>query len=175
MLLLVVFVLLLFWLLVLIIGNEVWKEKVYLFGMVVIVIGVFGVLWVCVWLLLVCDVWVLCGFGVVVMFVMMLFMVLWFWCVLYDGVMLMFMFVMLCLLVGMVVFLFVLWYVCGFGWFESWGCLSYEIYFIYMFVVFGVVCLWCVYGGDLWVGFWWYLLMLVVLWVLGWLLVCGFL
>jgi peptidoglycan/LPS O-acetylase OafA/YrhL len=56
---------------------------------------------------------------------------------------------------------------CGFGWLCSWGRLSYEIYLSHMFVVFAVVRLYRVLGGDARLGFLWYLLALPLCWLLG--------
>jgi peptidoglycan/LPS O-acetylase OafA/YrhL len=52
-------------------------------------------------------------------------------------------------------------------WLRSFGRLSYEVYLTHMFVVMTVVGLWRAHGGDLRLGFLWYLTTLPVCWGLG--------
>ncbi|TWH99741.1 hypothetical protein IP90_03049 [Luteimonas cucumeris] len=62
----------------------------------------------------------------------------------------------------------------GLGWLRSFGRLSYEIYLSHMFVVFGIVALFRSAGGDLRSGFWWYLPVLLLCWLLGAAIARGF-
>jgi peptidoglycan/LPS O-acetylase OafA/YrhL len=55
----------------------------------------------------------------------------------------------------------------GLDWLRSWGRLSYEVYLSHMFVVFAVVRLFKLAGGDMRLGFLWYLLTLPLCWLLG--------
>ena len=53
------------------------------------------------------------------------------------------------------------------GLLRSWGRLTYEVYLTHMFVVFALVRLFRASGGDLKLGFLWYLPLLVCTWLLG--------
>ena len=171
--LLVVLALSLPWSLASITGNEVWKEKAYLPGMAAIAAGVLGALWVRAWPLSAGAARALRWFGGVAMLAMMTLTAPWLWRALHDGVMLMLTLATLCLLVGMAAPSSTPRHVRGFGWLESWGRLSYEIYLTHMFVVFAAVRLWHVTGGAPRAGLWWYLPVLVLAWALGWLVACG--
>lgn len=146
--------------------NEIWKEKAYLPGMAAIATGVLGALWVRVWPPSVRDARSLRWFGAAAMAAMMLWTAPWLWRSLHDGVMLLLTLSTLCLLVGTAQSPSSS--RCGFGWLESWGRLSYEIYLTHMFVVFAAVRLWRATGGDIRSGAWWYLPTVLVCWVLGW-------
>lgn len=172
--LLVVLALSLPWALASITGNEVWKEKAYLPGMAAIATGVLGALWVRAWPSSARDARVLRGFGAAAMLAMMLFTAPWLWHALHDGVMLMLTLATLCLLVGMAAPSSAPRHVRSFGWLESWGRLSYEVYLTHMFVVFGAVRMWRAHGGDPQAGLWWYPPTLAASWALGWLLARGF-
>ncbi|MFT3762687.1 MAG: acyltransferase [Pseudoxanthomonas sp.] len=62
----------------------------------------------------------------------------------------------------------------GLGWLRGFGRLSYEIYLGHMFVVFGLVALYELCGGDIRSGFWWYLPLLALCWAFGLLVARGF-
>ena len=53
------------------------------------------------------------------------------------------------------------------GLLRSWGRLTYEVYLTHMFVVFALVSLFRARGGDLKLGFLWYLPLLLLTWLLG--------
>ena len=55
----------------------------------------------------------------------------------------------------------------GFGWFRSFGCLSYEIYLTHMFVVFAAVRPYRAFGSDIGLGYLWYVPVVVLCWLLG--------
>ncbi len=55
----------------------------------------------------------------------------------------------------------------GLGWLRTFGRLSYEIYLTHMFAVFALVALYRHGGSDVRSGFWWYLPLLALCWVLG--------
>jgi len=55
----------------------------------------------------------------------------------------------------------------GLGWLRSWGRLSYEIYLTHMFVVYGTVRIFKATGGDMSLGFLWYVPALALCWLLG--------
>ena len=55
----------------------------------------------------------------------------------------------------------------GMGWLRSLGRLSYEIYLSHMFVVFALVGFYNHFGAPIRHGFWWYLPLLALCWLLG--------
>lgn len=162
------------WSLASIAGNEVWKEKAYLPGMAAIATGILGALWVRAWPPSSRDARALRGFGGAAMLAMMTLTAPWLWRAMHDGVMLMLTLATLCLLVGMSPSAPSRNRLHGFGWLESWGRLSYEIYLTHMFVVFATVRLWRAAGGDPRAGLWWYPAVLVQAWALGWLVARSF-
>jgi len=155
------------WSLASIAGNEVWKEKAYLPGMAAIATGVLGALWVRTWPPSAGAARALRWCGTVAMLAMMTLTAPWLWRALHDGVMLMLTLATVCLLVGMRPAPAASPRVRGFGWLESWGRLSYEIYLTHMFVVFAAVRLWHVTGGEPRAGLWWYPPSLALAWGLG--------
>lgn len=148
--------------------NEVWKEKAYLPGMAAIAAGVLGALWVKWRPPSARDARALRWFGGAAMAAMMTLTAPWLWRSLHDGVMLMLTLATLCLLVGMYQSASSRAPVRGFGWLESWGRLSYEIYLTHMFVVFAAVRLWRALGADIHAGAWWYVPTVTLCWLLGW-------
>jgi peptidoglycan/LPS O-acetylase OafA/YrhL len=56
----------------------------------------------------------------------------------------------------------------GFGWLRSFGRLSYEIYLTHMFVVYAAVRLFKSLGGDMPNGWLWYVPIVLLCWLLGW-------
>ena len=56
----------------------------------------------------------------------------------------------------------------GTAWLRSFGRLSYEVYLTHMFVVFGLLRFVRALGGDLRLGFLWYLPATLLSWLLGW-------
>ncbi|WP_404630337.1 acyltransferase family protein [Dyella ginsengisoli] len=162
------------WSLASIAGNEVWKEKAYLPGMAAIATGILGALWVRAWPPAARDARALRWFGGAAMLAMMTLTASWLWRTMRDGVMLMLTVATLCLLVGMSPSAPSRNRLRGFGWLESWGRLSYEIYLTHMFVVFTAVRLWRAMGGDPRAGLWWYLPTLLLAWWLGWLVARAF-
>lgn len=159
------------WSLASIVGNEIWKEKAYLPGMSAIAAGVLAAWWLRAWPPSARDARALRWFGSAAMAAVLLLLSPWLWRALHDGVMLMLTLATSCLLVGM-----------GRGtkrrrgwaWLESWGRLSYEIYLTHMFVVFAAVRLWRAHGGDVDSGALWYLPVVVLCWLLGWIVARGF-
>lgn len=162
------------WSLASIAGNEVWKEKAYLPGMAAIATGILGALWVRAWPPAARDARALRWFGGAAMLAMMTLTAPWLWRTMRDGVMLMLTVATLCLLVGMSPSTPSRNRMRGFGWLESWGRLSYEIYLTHMFVVFTAVRLWRAMGGDPRAGLGWYLPALLLAWWLGWLVARAF-
>ncbi|HZU52701.1 MAG TPA: acyltransferase [Holophagaceae bacterium] len=146
-------------------GNEIWQEKAYLPGMSAIAIGVLGAL--------LADRWktpsrmqaralAWAGMGGLLI---TLVAGSWVWRLVRDGYLL-----LLCL--SALALILACAYrppraIRGFGWLRSWGRLSYEIYLTHMFVVFAVVRLFRARGGDLRMGFLWYLPALAICWALG--------
>lgn len=146
-------------------GNEIWQEKAYLPGMAAIATGVIGALLAARWPTPSAgQVGALYAFGVVGLLASTLGG-RWLWPLLHDGVMLLLTVSAMSLLLA-----------CqarpprpsrGFGWLRSWGRLSYEIYLSHMFVVFPLVWLYRASGGDVALGFLWYLPALLLCWGLG--------
>jgi len=148
--------------------NEIWQEKAYLPGMAAIAIGVLGALlaqrwhprrWVTHLLTLV---------GIAGLVAVMI-TGRWLWQLLHDSYLLVLTGAALCLVLA-----------CsqreyrgerrplrGVGWLRSWGRLSYEIYLTHMFVVYTVVRVYKASGGDIALGFLWYLPTLPLCWLLG--------
>jgi peptidoglycan/LPS O-acetylase OafA/YrhL len=56
---------------------------------------------------------------------------------------------------------------------QSWGRLSYEIYLTHMFVVFAAVRLWRAWGADMHAAAAWYVPVLLLCWLIGWLVMRG--
>ncbi|MBB3228697.1 peptidoglycan/LPS O-acetylase OafA/YrhL [Luteibacter sp. Sphag1AF] len=150
-------------------GNDIWQEKAYLPGMAAIATGVLGALLAAHWRQPTQRTLTLMGWlGAVGL------AAVWFdggalWHVVRNGYLLVLTLSALCLLMmfqakdgagGW-------WHACVFGWLRSWGRLSYEIYLSHMFVVYAVVRLFRLSGGDSRVGLWCYLLALALCWLLG--------
>jgi peptidoglycan/LPS O-acetylase OafA/YrhL len=150
-------------------GNEIWQEKAYLPGMSAIAIGVLGALLAARLRIFPARTTTLLGWlgalGLAAATIDGAVM----WQLLRDGYMLLLALSALCLLLA-----------CaqrqrrgdwhasrGLDWLRSWGRLSYEIYLSHMFVVFAVVRIFRLAGGDLRWGFLWYLLALPLCWLLG--------
>jgi peptidoglycan/LPS O-acetylase OafA/YrhL len=150
-------------------GNEIWQEKAYLPGMSAIAIGVLGALLAARLRILPARTTTLLGWlgalGLAAATIDGAVM----WQLLRDGYMLLLALSALCLLLA-----------CAqrqrrgdwhasraLDWLRSWGRLSYEIYLSHMFVVFAVVRIFRLAGGDLRWGFLWYLLALPLCWLLG--------
>jgi len=152
------------------VSNEIWQEKAYLPGMAAIAMGVLGALiaarrnppkrWIAT---------TLCVSGAIgigsIFFIEDIL-----WPALQDGCLLLLTLSAMCLLVGL------RWRedmatqrpLRGFGWLRSFGRLSYEIYLTHMFVVFGAVRLYKAYGSDIAHGWLWYLPVVALCWLLGW-------
>ena len=150
--------------------NEIWQEKAYLPGMAAIATGMLGAL--------LAEYWqaptrrrsmVLLGWlGALGLIAVMVFGAE-LWRLLHDGYMLVLTLSSLCLVLAS--------YqrqrlggfrpLRGWGWLRSWGRLSYEIYLSHMFVVYAIVRLFKLSGGDYRLGFLWYLLTLPLCWLLG--------
>jgi peptidoglycan/LPS O-acetylase OafA/YrhL len=150
-------------------GNEIWQEKAYLPGMSAIAIGVLGALLATRSATLPPRTVSLLGWLGVIGLVAATIDGAAMWHLLRDGYMLLLALSALCLLLA-----------CeqrqrrgawhtwrGLDWMRSWGRLSYEIYLSHMFVVFAVVRLFKLAGGDMRLGVLWYLLTLPLCWVLG--------
>lgn len=147
-------------------GNEIWQEKAYLPGMAAIATGVLGAL-----IAQRCPgvrrsaVWLLGIAGVLGLYLVM-FQGRLLWQNLRDGYMLVLTGAALCLVLASA-------WSDGFaprrglGWLRSWGRLSYEIYLTHMFVVYGTVRLFKAAGGEMSLGFLWYLPALPLCWLLG--------
>ncbi|KRE88630.1 acyltransferase [Frateuria sp. Soil773] len=149
-------------------GNEIWLEKAYLPGMAAIATGVLGALLAQRWGVPPARTTALLGaLGAVGLLAVLLDGgALWHW--LRDGYMLVLTLSSLCLvLASHQRQLRGCWTVPGLGWLRSCGRLSYEIYLSHMFVVFAAVRLFKSTGGDLRLGFLWYLLALPLCWLLG--------
>lgn len=149
--------------------NEIWQEKAYLPGMSAIAIGVLGALLAAGSRTLPARTTALLGWlGAIGLLATTIDGALM-WHLLRDGYMLLLALSALCLLLaseqrqrrGD-------WHAWrGLDWLRSWGRLSYEIYLSHMFVVFAVVRLFKFAGGDIRLGFFWYLLTLPLCWLLG--------
>lgn len=150
-------------------GNEIWQEKAYLPGMSAIAIGVLGALLAARSRMLPARTTTLLGWlGAIGLLATTIDGAL-IWHLLRDGYMLLLALSALCLLLA-----------CEqrqrrgdwqpwrvLEWLRSWGRLSYEIYLTHMFVVFAMVRLFKIAGGDMRLGFLWYLLTLPLCWLLG--------
>lgn len=156
------------WSLAAIVDNEIWKEKAYLPGMAAIATGVLGALWVRTWPPSARDARALRWFGCGAMVAMMLLTVPWLWRSLHDGVMLLLTIATLCLLVG-VASTPVTSVTRRYDWLQSWGRLSYEIYLTHMFVVFAAVGIWRAQGAHMHAAVAWYIPVLLLCWLIGWL------
>ena len=147
-------------------GNEIWQEKAYLPGMAAIATGVLGALIVQRW----CSVsrgiaWALGMTGALGLYLVM-FEGKLLWQTMRDGYMLVLTAAALCLVLASA------WTTGvtprrGLGWLRSWGRLSYEIYLTHMFVVYGTVRIFKAMGGDMSLGFLWYVPALALCWLLG--------
>jgi peptidoglycan/LPS O-acetylase OafA/YrhL len=150
-------------------GNEIWQEKAYLPGMSAIAIGVLGALLAARSRTLSTRTAALLGWLGAIGLVAATIDGAQMWQLLRDGYMLLLALSALCLLLA-----------CEqrqrrgdwrpwrvLGWLRSWGRLSYEIYLTHMFVVFAMVRLFKFAGGDLRLGFLWYLPTLPLCWLLG--------
>lgn len=150
-------------------GNEIWQEKAYLPGMSAIAIGVLGALLAARMRLFPARTTMLLGWlGAIGLAAAMIDGAVM-WRLLRDGYLLLLACSALCLLLA-----------CeqrqrrgpwrswrALDWLRSWGRLSYEIYLSHMFVVFAVVRVFRLTGGDQRWGFLWYLLALPLCWLLG--------
>ncbi|MEO7066304.1 MAG: acyltransferase [Rhodanobacter sp.] len=150
-------------------GNEIWQEKAYLPGMAAIAIGVLGALLASYWQAPPRRTSLLLGWLGLAGLAAVLLDGAAIWHLLRDGYLLVLSGATLCLLLasqqrqerGA-------WQPRrGFGWLRAWGRLSYEIYLSHMFVVYAVVRLFRLSGGDQRLGWLWYLLALPLCWLLG--------
>lgn len=150
-------------------GNEIWQEKAYLPGMSAIAVGVLGALLAAHSRPLPARTVALLGWLGAIGLLAATIEGAAMWRLLRDGYTLLLALSALCLLLA-----------CeqrqrhgdwrpwrALGWLRSWGRLSYEIYLSHMFVVFAVVRLFKLAGGDSRQGFLWYLLALPLCWLLG--------
>ncbi len=149
-------------------GNEIWQEKAYLPGMAAIATGVLAAMAAWRWRASVREATLLCVLGATgIIAVLGWGGVLW--KVLGNGTMLVLTISAACLIMGLH------WRQSrglasaprGTGWLRSFGRLSYEVYLTHMFVVFAVVGLFRLSGGDMRNGFWWYPPVLLLCWALG--------
>ncbi len=149
-------------------GNEIWQEKAYLPGMAAIATGVLAAMAVWRWRASVREATLLCVLGATgIIAVLGWGGVLW--KLFGNGTMLVLTGSAACLIMGLH------WRQSrglasaprGTGWLRSFGRLSYEVYLTHMFVVFAVVGLFRLSGGDMRHGFWWYLPALFLCWTLG--------
>ncbi|MEO7052569.1 MAG: acyltransferase [Rhodanobacter sp.] len=150
-------------------GNEIWQEKAYLPGMSAIAIGVLGAMLAARSPTLPARTIRLLGWlGAITLLATTLDGAVM-WLLLRDGYMLLLALGALCLLLA-----------CeqrqrrgqwrpwrALDWLRSWGRLSYEIYLTHMFVVYAIVRLYRLAGGDPAWGFLWYLPALLSCWLLG--------
>ncbi len=151
-------------------GNEIWQEKAYLPGMAAIAMGVLGAL-------LAARAHtprrstanLLCTAGAIGIAGILLFEDV-LWDVMQDGCLLLLTASAASLLIGLH------WRerlglsraLRGFGWLRSFGQLSYEIYLTHMFVVFGAIRVWKDLGSDKPHGWIWFLPVIALCWLLGW-------
>ena len=156
-------------------GNEIWQEKAYLPGMSAIAIGVLGALLAARLRSFPARTTKLLGWLGAIGLVAATIDGAAMWRLLRDGYLLLLSCSALCLLLA-----------CeqrqrhgpwrpwrALDWLRSWGRLSYEIYLSHMFVVFAVVRVFRLTGGDPRWGFLWYLLALPLCWLLGKAVECG--
>lgn len=147
-------------------NNEIWQEKAYLPGMAAIATGVLGALIVQRWHGVSRGItWALGIFGALGLYFVM-FEGKLLWETMHDGYMLVLTAASLCLVLASA------WTTGvtlrrGLGWLRSWGRLSYEIYLTHMFVVYATVRIFKATGGDMSLGFLWYVPALVFCWLLG--------
>jgi peptidoglycan/LPS O-acetylase OafA/YrhL len=147
-------------------NNEIWQEKAYLPGMAAIATGVLGALIVQRWHGVSRGItWALGIFGALGLYFVM-FEGKLLWETMHDGYMLVLTAASLCLVLASA------WTTGvtlrrGLGWLRSWGRLSYEIYLTHMFVVYATVRIFKATGGDMSLGFLWYVSALVFCWLLG--------
>lgn len=147
-------------------NNEIWQEKAYLPGMAAIATGVLGALIVQRWHGVSRGItWALGIFGALGLYFVM-FEGKLLWETMHDGYMLVLTAASLCLVLASA------WATGvtlrrGLGWLRSWGRLSYEIYLTHMFVVYATVRIFKATGGDMSLGFLWYVPALVFCWLLG--------
>lgn len=151
-------------------GNPVWQEKAYLPGMAAIATGVLGALIVRyasvprrVFIALLCIAGA-AGLGAVLVAGTMI------WSTWQNGYMLLLTFSVLCLVMGSYWREQAGWgrTLPGLGWLRACGRLSYEIYLTHMFVVYAAVRMYRAAGGHIESGYLWYLPIIVLCWLLGW-------
>ena len=151
-------------------GHHIWQEKAYLPGMAAIATGVLGALIVRytsvprrVFTTL------LCGAGVVGLGAI-LFAGSLVWSTWHNGYMLLLTFSVICLVIGLYWREQAGWRrgLPGFGWLRACGRLSYEIYLTHMFVVYAAVRLYRAEGSHVESGYLWYLPIVFLCWLLGW-------
>lgn len=149
-------------------GNEIWQEKAYLPGMAAIATGALAAMAVWRWRASVREATLLCVLGATGLIAVLG----WggvLWEPLGNGTMLVLTVSAACLIMGLH------WRQSrglasaprGTNWLRSFGRLSYEVYLTHMFVVFAVVGLFRLSGGDIRGGFWWYPPALLLCWALG--------
>jgi peptidoglycan/LPS O-acetylase OafA/YrhL len=153
------------------VDNEIWQEKAYLPGMSAIAVGVLGALiawhvgrprrWMTI---------ALCIVGIIGIASVMV-MGREVWSLVHDAYLLILVISAMCLLLAMH------WREAaheprklpGTGWLQSFGRLSYEIYLTHMFVVFALVRVYKVAASDSGLGYAWYVPIVLLCWLLGWL------
>lgn len=152
-------------------GNEIWQEKAYLPGMSSIAVGVLGAL--IAWRFRSPPRWlriVLCIAGTLgIASVLLAGREVWH--LLHDAYLLLLTVSALCLMLALH------WResaqparrLRGTGWIQSFGRLSYEIYLTHMFVVFAAVRLYRSAGSAVETGYLWYVPIVLLCWLLGWL------
>ncbi len=153
------------------ISNPIWREKAYLPGMAGIAAGVLTAIVVAHftpgsrWPRIALQAFGACGAFAVLGFENDL----WHW--IGFGVILLLTISAACLVLGFHLQARALsrWSLSGTGWIRSFGRLSYEIYLTHMFVVLSVVRIFKASHSSIRWGFLWYLPVLVLSWVLGWL------